>query len=34
MVVPGESIMSKVGFDKEICQFYEKQLADVRILAL
>lgn len=34
MVVPGENIMSSVGFDKEICQFYEKQLARVRIEAL
>lgn len=31
IVMPGEHIMASTGFSKEICHFYEKQLARVRI---
>lgn len=31
MVLPGEDLMAKAGFTREICHFYEKQLARVRI---
>lgn len=29
MVMPGEDVMSSSGFGKEVCHFYEKQLARV-----
>ncbi len=29
MVVPREDVMSSSGFGKEVCYFYEKQLARV-----
>lgn len=29
MVMPGEDVMGTAGFSKEICHFYEKQLARV-----
>lgn len=31
MVMPGEDLMAKAGFTREICHFYEKRLARVRI---
>ena len=31
MVIPGEDVMARAGFTKEICHFYEKQLARVSI---
>lgn len=30
IVMPGEELMGRAGFCKEICHFYEKQLARVR----
>lgn len=29
MVIPGEDVMASTGFGKEVCYFYEKQLARV-----
>lgn len=30
MVLPSEEIMSRTGFGKDVCRFYERQLARVR----
>ena len=34
MVMPGDDVMSSSGFGKEVCHFYEKQLARVSARSL